>query len=82
MKNSTEDELLSWKRRLDEAKSRISELSGERKSLEKRIRDEYGIDPKDVNKELSKLGKDMSKLTTKLESLKKELEEKFVLDDE
>jgi chromosome segregation ATPase len=74
----TEQQLLTLKKEIDEAKTEVAELQGQYKALMKQLKDDWGCDSIEAaEKLLNKKDSELSKLATQIESGLKELEEKY-----
>jgi len=75
-----ENELLELKKEIDEAKSKISELTGTQKQLMKDLKENWDCTTlKDAETKHEKLGEDITTLSGKIEKGVKELNEKYEL---
>jgi hypothetical protein len=80
MKELNEEELLDLKQRIDEAKTAVSELNGQKTSLMKQLKEEWDCkSTEEGDKKIQQLLKEIKDLDTKIATGTKELEEKYEL---
>ena len=73
-----ERELLELKEEIDTAKEKVSELKGERQSLMKRLKEEWGCPTlEDAEKRLKEMADQVENLSTEIVEGMEELERKF-----
>ena len=74
----TETQLLKLKREVDEAKTKVSELTGHKTALLKQLRDDWGCKTTDDGeKKLKELQASVTKLDNQIKTGITELEEKY-----
>jgi len=72
-----EEKLLKMKKDIEEAKSRREQAKGALESLQKRLKVEFNIDPKNLDEEIELLDENIEKQNKQLEKAIMELEEKW-----
>jgi hypothetical protein len=73
-----EAQLLALKKQVDEAKSTVSELTGQRKALLKQLKDDYGFDNiEKANAELTKIKNEIASIDLQISDGIRELETKY-----
>lgn len=74
----TEKQLLNLKNEINEAKTKVSELTGEKQALLRQLKEEYGCKTIDeAQKKLKSLQKEIEKLEESIEQGIEELETKY-----
>lgn len=72
------DDLLELKSNIDSAKSKISELEGQKKMLMKRLKDDYGCTTlKQAKKKLDELNESVTELDDQIQQGIEKLEEQY-----
>ena len=78
MKKLTEQDLLDLKKKIDRAKTEVSELTGQRNALMKQLREEYNCKSlEEADKELQRMEREVTKLESQIETGMKDLQEKY-----
>ncbi len=74
----TERELLELKKKVDEAKSTVSELTGHKQALMKQLKDDWNCkSAEEAQKKLKSMNKEIEDIESQIEEGVKELEEKY-----
>lgn len=74
----TEKQLLDLKKKVDEAKTTVSELTGQRTAQIKQLKDEWKCSSvEEAEKKLEKMSKDITELDQQIEESIEELETKY-----
>ena len=77
-KQLTEQDLLNLKGEIDEAKTKVSELNGQKTALMNQLKTDFGCKtPKEAEKKLTDLKKEITTLENEIEEGTKELSEKY-----
>ena len=78
MKKLDEDGLLNLKAEIDQAKTTVSELTGQKNALMKQLRETYGCKTvEEAEKKLKTMDKEITTIETQIQEGTKELEEKY-----
>ena len=73
-----EQRLLELKQEIDEAKTKVSELTGQKNALMKQLKEDYGCKTiQDADNKVNDLEKQIDKIKKQIDSGIAELEEKF-----
>jgi predicted nucleic acid-binding Zn-ribbon protein len=79
----TENELLSLKREIDDAKEKNLQLKGQLEALLQQLKDGFGCETvEQANKKVKSLEKQITDLSNEIETGMQELEEKHFKDDD
>jgi seryl-tRNA synthetase len=72
------EKLLELKEKIDTAKTKVSELTGQKNALMKQLRDEWDCkSTEEGDKKISQMLKEIQNLSEKIDAGVKELEEKY-----
>lgn len=77
--NNTE-KLLKIKKQIDEAKSKQSEIKGQKEAIEKQIIDKFDIDISEVDKKLDEMASELDEMEEKFNKDLEKLEESYQWD--
>ena len=73
-----EQELLELKEEIEDAKQKVSELTGQKNALLKQLKDDWGCDTiEEAEEKLKIMDKNITIISSKIEKATKELEAKF-----
>jgi predicted nuclease with TOPRIM domain len=76
----TEQDLLELKKQVDEAKTKVSELTGHKTALLKQLKNDWECNSvEDVEKKLKLMNKEIEKISQQIETGIEELESKYEL---
>jgi len=78
VKFDDEQELLNLKAEIEESKTKVSELTGQKNALMKQLRDDWGCKTiEEAEAKLKKMKRELDQLDTQINEQTKELEEKY-----
>lgn len=76
----TENDLLQLKKKVDEAKTKVSELTGHKTALLKQLKDDWKCDSiEEAEKKLKLMNKEIENISQQIETGIEELESKYEL---
>lgn len=77
MKSKDAKSLLDLKEKIETAKEEVSVLKGRRQEIEKRVKTEFGINIKDLEKVLKQMKEELDRMEEGIEKELEELKEKI-----
>ena len=78
MKQLDEQQLLALKKKIDSAKSEVSELKGQLKTLMEQLKNDYSCNTiEQAEKKIKTINIDIDNLTTKIEEALEEINKKY-----